>query len=46
MLPINKMKSGIPFISLALMGMFSTQSFAQQAGFGSPDAVPNQLNQD
>jgi porin len=46
MLPINKMKSGIPFISLALMGMFSTLSFAQQAGFGSPDAVPNQLKQD
>jgi porin len=28
------------------MGMFSTLSFAQQAGFGGPDAVPNQLNQD
>ena len=28
------------------MGMFPTLSFAQEAGFGSPDAVPNQLSQD
>jgi porin len=40
------MKYPISLISFASMAMFSTLSLAQEAGFGGPDAVPNQLSQD
>jgi porin len=45
-LTISKMVPGIQVISFVLTGMISTLSMAQEAGFGGPDAVPNQLNRD
>lgn len=46
MVTTDKIKLRNQFISLVSVAMFSTISIAQEAGFGGPDAVPNQLNQD